>query len=72
MMFKSREEVERIKEEYPEGTLIELIHMNDAQAPAPGTRGRVINVDDIGQIHLDSIGLAIIPGEDRFKVIKEE
>ena len=58
-MFKSREEVKRIKELYPEGTEILLKHMNDPQAPPSGTRGTVTHVDDIGQIHWTGSGLAI-------------
>lgn len=69
MEFKSREEVNRIKRMYPTGTIIELIHMDDPQAPSPGTKGTVYSVDDRGQIHCKEFGLAVIPGEDRFKVI---
>lgn len=36
----------RYKEQYPEGTRIELISMNDSQAVPPGTRGTVDYVDD--------------------------
>ena len=44
--FLSREAVERIKEQYPKGTRIELISMDDPHAPVPpGTKGFVEMVD---------------------------
>ena len=65
-MFKSREEVERIKKLYPKGTQIVLEYMDDFQAPPRGTVGEVTSVDDAGQIHWTGSGLALVPGEDRF------
>lgn len=62
----SREEVQRIKETYPEGTRIILKRMNDPFNPTPsGTMGTVTNVDDIGQIHWTG-GIAIHEDEDEF------
>ena len=66
MEFKSREEIEAIKKMYPKGTVIIIDHMDDYQAPSPGTKGTVRTVDDIGQIHCQEFGLAVIPGVDRF------
>ena len=64
-----------IRETYPNGTRIELIRMEDPwTAMKPGDRGTVTMVDDAGQIHMkwDMGGsLALIPGEDQFKVVKE-
>ena len=56
-----------LRSQYPVGCTVELIEMNDTQAPPPGTRGRVIWVDDIGTIHVawetgSSLGVAY--GED--------
>ena len=60
---------------YPKGTRIELISMDDPYAPIePGTQGTVEFVDDMGQIHMrwdNGRTLALIPGEDEFKKIKE-
>ena len=47
-----REEVERIKEQYPKGTPIRLYSMEGEQTVPPGSRGVVDHVDDIGQIHM--------------------
>ena len=43
---------EFVKKMYHVGDVVELVHMDDAQAPPSGTRGEIIFVDDIGQIHV--------------------
>lgn len=48
--FPSRETVERIRAQYPVGCRVELIKMDDIQAPPIGTKGTVAGVDDIGSI----------------------
>lgn len=48
MFFPSRETVERLRREFPEGARVELVRMDDVQAPPPGTLGTVLGVDDIG------------------------
>ena len=48
--FASRETVERIRKQYPAGCRVELVRMEDEQAPPLGTAGTVIGVDDIGSI----------------------
>lgn len=64
-----------IKEMYPEGTRIKLIHMDDPYAPVPaGTKGTVEYVDDMGQIGMkwdNGRTLALIPEVDEFEIIKE-
>ena len=67
---------ESIKSRYPVGTRLQLIEMNDPFAPIPsGTKGTVKFVDDAGQIHMawdNGRTLALIPGEDDFKIITDE
>ena len=46
----SRAELERLRETYPKGTRVELVCMDDEQAPPPGTHGTVLGVDDIGSL----------------------
>ncbi|AEY67718.1 hypothetical protein Clo1100_3593 [Clostridium sp. BNL1100] len=48
--FPSRETVERIRKQYPVGCRVELVRMDDIQAPPMGTKGIVIGVDDTGSI----------------------
>ena len=50
MMFPSKEIVEKLKKEYPKGTKVQLVAMDDFQAPPIGTKGTVIGVDDTGSI----------------------
>lgn len=67
MRFPSKETVERIRKEYPVGTRVELVQMDDPQAPPVGTKGTVRGVDDIGSIMVawDSGGsLSVVWGED--------
>lgn len=40
--------VKSLKEMYPVGTRVELVKMDDVQAPPVGTKGTVTGVDDIG------------------------
>lgn len=50
MKFPNRETVERVRREYPAGTRVELLRMDDVQAPPIGTRGTVEGVDDTASI----------------------
>ena len=59
-----------LREEYPKGTRVELLEMDDPQAPPVGTKGTVYLVDDIGslQVHWDNGStLAVLYGTDRVK-----
>ena len=73
--FLSQKQVEKIKEQYPVGTRVELIHMDDPYGPIePGTQGTIESVDDAGTMHMrwdNGRTLGIVPGEDKFKVIGE-
>ena len=67
MRFPSTETVERIRKEYPVGARVELVQMNDPQAPPVGTKGTVRGVDDIGSIMVawdNGSGLSVAYGED--------
>ena len=74
-MFVDRNLVQRMKDQYPPGTRIELDFMGDDPRPiAPGTKGTVRIVDDMGTVHCDfDIGrrLGLVPGEDSFHIINE-
>ena len=50
MNFPNRDTVERVRRQYPAGTRVELIKMDDVQAPPIGTKGTVTGVDDTGSI----------------------
>ncbi len=71
-MFVKREIVERLRKQYPVGTRVELVRMNDEQAPPIGTHGTVTGVDDLGSIMVswDNGGsLSVVYGEDLCKKI---
>ena len=67
MRFPSRETVEHIRKEYPRGTRVELLRMDDVQAPPIGTQGTVLSVDDTGSLLMrwdNGSGLNVVYGED--------
>ena len=75
MPFPSHEIVERLRREYPAGTRVELVRMDDAQAPPIGTRGTVLGVDDIGSIMVawdTGSGLSVAYGVDLCRKVNEE
>ena len=66
-MFIRKEILEKLRKQYPPGTRVELIRMEDIQAPPTGTRGTVIGVDDIGSIMVswdNGSSLSVVYGED--------
>ena len=74
MKFPSRAEIERLRKKYPVGTMVELISMDDAQSPPPGTLGRIQGVDDAGSILVswqNGSTLSLIPEIDDFRIVKE-
>ena len=71
----SHETVERLRKQYPVGCRVELLEMNDTQAPPVGTLGTVIGVDDIGSIMVrwdNGCGLSVAYGEDRCRRVSHE
>ena len=49
--FPSKETVERLRKQYPAGTRVELVRMNDQYSKLrPGDKGTVDFVDDTGTI----------------------
>ena len=65
--FPSRETVERVRRQYPSGTRVELVRMDDIQAPPIGTLGTVLGVDDTGSLLMrwdNGSGLNVVYGEE--------
>jgi hypothetical protein len=59
--------IDNMRIRFPRGCRVELLRMDDPQAPPIGTRGTVIGVDDIGTIHVswdNGSGLGVAYGED--------
>lgn len=76
MQFMSREEVEKLRQEYPVGTIIKLIRMDDPYTKIlSGTFGAVRGVDDAGHILMSwetGSTLSLIVGEDDYVKATEQ
>lgn len=61
-----------LREKYKQGDRVELVKMDDPQAPPIGTQGTVIGVDDIASIKVkwdNGSSLSVVYGEDICKKI---
>ena len=75
MRIPSRETIQALRDRYKPGTRVELLRMDDVQAPPIGTRGTVTGVDDIGSIMVNwdnGSGLSVAYGEDICKVVTDD
>lgn len=75
MRLPSRAIIEQLRREFPAGTRVELIRMDDAQAPPVGTQGTVLGVDDTGSLLMawdNGSGLNVVYGEDVVRKISCE
>lgn len=67
-MIPNEAKLQQLKKQYPEGTRIRLLHMNDPHAVPQGTLGTVYDIDDTGSllVHWDNgQGLNVLYGIDR-------
>lgn len=67
MRTPDRETINRLREDFPVNTRVELVMMDDFQAPPVGTLGTVVGVDAVGTIHVDwdnGCGLGLVYGVD--------
>ena len=74
MGFPGREIVERVRREYPAGTRVELVRMDDVQAPPIGTEGVVTGVDDTASLMVrwsNGSHLNVIYGEDKIRKVPQ-
>ena len=72
---RTEDNVKEIREKYPAGTVLELDHMDDIQAPPEGSRMTVTHVDDMGTIHgnwNNGSTIGLVPSCDRFHVVDTE
>ena len=73
MKFPSKDIVEKVRAKYPIGTRVELVKMDDVQAPPVGTKGTVKGVDDTASLLIDwdnRCGLNVIYGIDKVHKIQ--
>ena len=74
MRFPSREQIAALRQRYPRGTRVELLGMDDPQAPPMRTMGVVMGVDDAGQLLVrweTGSSLSLIPGVDSFRIVQK-
>lgn len=72
MRFPNKETVERVRRQYPAGTRVELLEMDDVQAPPIGTLGTVLAVDDTASLVMkwdNGSGLNVIWQQDRVRKV---
>lgn len=71
MKLPNKETLENLRKKYPAGTRVALVQMADPQAPPIGTKGTVLNVDDIGSLIMkwdNGSGLNVVfDGGDRVR-----
>ena len=71
-MFVNKEKLAYLRNTYTKGTVVELLGMDDPQAPPVGTKGKVVYVDDAGQIGVawdTGFSLSLIDGVDSFRIV---
>ncbi|GAA0493044.1 hypothetical protein IRB23M11_02000 [Alkalibacterium sp. m-11] len=71
----SKEQLLNLREKYPAGCRVELLKMDDIQAPKIGTKGTVVGVDDIGSIMVrwdSGSSLSVAFGEDLCRRIHDD
>lgn len=76
MRMISAEALRHLREQYPKGTRVELLHMDDPYNTKliPGCKGTVRFVDDIGTIHVQwdcGSSLGVVYGKDAYRNISE-
>jgi len=74
MYFPDRLTIEHLREQYPVGCRVELLRMDDPQAPPIGTYGTVRGVDDAGSIMVNwdsGSSLSVAYGFDSCKRIDD-
>ena len=75
--FPNDKIVKSLKEQYPQGTRIALVHMGDDPYSrlSPGDRGTIRYVDDAGTIHVSwdcGSSLGLVYGEDTCRKLTED
>lgn len=74
MRFPNKEQIEMLRKKYPTGARVELLQMEDVQAPPRGTKGTVYGVDDTGSLMVrwdNGSGLNVIYGVDSCRIVSK-
>ena len=75
MNYIDEKTLKQLREQYPPGTRVELVHMDDPynRKLVPGCKGTVRCVDDIGTIHVRwdcGSSLGVVYGEDSCTLVR--
>lgn len=71
--MKNKAKIMYLKEIYPEGSRVELVHMDDPQAPPVGTKGTVFGIDALGSLLVkwdNGSTLSVLLDVDRVRKVK--
>ena len=71
MRMITKEQLEALRSRYPAGTRVELLQMDDVQAPPIGTKGTVTGVDDVGSLMVNwdnGSGLNVLYTAERYEL----
>ncbi|MDD4688523.1 MAG: DUF4314 domain-containing protein [Eubacteriales bacterium] len=73
----SKEALKTLRERFPKGTRVELLHMDDPYNTQlfPGSKGTVQSIDDLGTTHVSwdcGSSLGIVYGEDSCRKVTDE
>ena len=74
MRFPDKATIERVRKMYPAGTRVELVRMDDCQAPPIGTKGTVTAVYDMASLIMkwdNGCGLNVVYGVDKVRKITD-
>lgn len=72
MKILNKKTVENVRRQYPIGSRVALVKMDDPQAPPIGAKGTVRGVDDTGSILVNwdnGCGLNVLFGVDKVRKI---
>ena len=73
-MLMNKKLLAHLRETYPAGTRVELVRMDDVQAPPIGTKGTVRYVDDLGSLGVgwdNGSSLQVVYGVDSCRKLGE-
>ena len=74
MRMIRQNELDALRSRYPAGTRVELLQMDDVQAPPIGTKGTVTGIDDTGSLLVNwdnRSGLNVIYGIDLVRKVAD-
>ena len=74
MRMNSPAALHALRSQFTPGTRVELLQMEDIQAPPVGTKGTGIGIDDTGSLMVrwdNGSGLNVLYGIDRCQIITE-